>query len=190
MRICTYRDGSVSARAHLRTRTWHICVCTRRDENCTRCYWYSSLNSIRLDSTLARINAMPENYRVNPKPRKSKARRTRTACIANAQNRFSLCAYLIYTLVRENALTAANRELSASARYADDDNRTSVERPALLCAQPTVCRVALGRIALESGTMNPYTSTQTTRSAIVMNFYLRTRCIEQWYFTESVKNPP
>lgn len=109
----------VSARTHLRTRTWRMYVCTyskgwKLHAMLPMC---SSLNPIRLDPTrLPRINATPENYHVNPKPRKSKARRTRTACIACAQNRFSLCAYLIYTL--ENALTAANRELSASVRYA------------------------------------------------------------------------
>lgn len=169
------------ARAHLRTRTSHMYVLegmkTARDVTGTVLSTRS--DSTRLDSTrLARINAMPENYRVNPNPRKSKARRTRTACIANAQNRFSLCAYLIYTLVRENALTAANRELSASARYAGDGNGERV-KASVLRAQPTECRVALGRIALESSMMNPYTSTQTTRSATVMNFYLRTRCMEQ-----------
>lgn len=111
-------------------------------------------DSTRLDSTLARINAMPENYRVNPKPRKSKARRTRTACTASAQNRFSLCANLIYTLVRENALTAANRELSVSARYdADDGERVKAS------VLPTECRVALGRVVLENSMMNPCTST-------------------------------
>lgn len=110
----------------------------------------SSLDSIRL----AHINAMPENYHVNPKPRKSKARRTRTACIAYAQNRFSLCAYLIYTL--ENALTAANRELSVSIRYADDGNGERV-KASVLRTQPTQnTGVALGRIALENSMMNLY----------------------------------
>lgn len=114
MRISVRTGVSASALTHLRTHTWRMYACSKGWKLHAMLPMCSSLDSIRL----ARINAMPENYHVNPKPRKSKARRTRTACIAYAQNRFSLCAYLIYTL--ENALTAANRELSVSIRYADE----------------------------------------------------------------------